>query len=102
MVAAYRRRLLRVQVYGIRRDRENSGWLTSMPVSTIVTGFPGPGGVSASTPTAARHHSLGTRGSEKSWTVERADGPVGSAVAQRVDALEGAETSLAAVVSGTT
>ena len=39
-----------------------------MPESTIVTAFPGGGGVSVSTPIAARHHSVGTSGSPKSFT----------------------------------
>ena len=46
----------------------NSGCATSMPESTIVTGRPAGGGVSVSTPTAARHHSVGTSGSAKSST----------------------------------
>src|SRR3954451_24477164 len=41
----------------------NSGCVMSMPESTTVTGFPGPGGSTRSAPIAARHHSLGTSGS---------------------------------------
>src|SRR3954454_23174953 len=41
----------------------NSGCVMSMPESTIVTGFPGPGASTRSAPIAARHHSLGTSGS---------------------------------------
>src|SRR3954464_7599690 len=41
----------------------NSGCVMSMPESTIVTGFPGPGASTRSAPIAARPHSLGTSGS---------------------------------------
>ena len=54
--AAERLRLLRVQREEIRRAA-NSGCVSSTPESTIVTGFPGPGGARPATPIAARHHS---------------------------------------------
>ena len=52
-----------------------------MPESTIVTGLPGGGGVRASTPIAARHHSVGTSGSSKSSSEAR--DPVRRAEAER-------------------
>src|SRR5256885_5563060 len=41
----------------------NSGWVGSVPLSTIVIGTPGPGGVARSAPTSASHHSCGSNGS---------------------------------------
>src|SRR2546421_9407127 len=41
----------------------NSGWVASVPLSTIVIGTPGPGGVARSAPTSASHHSCGSNGS---------------------------------------
>src|SRR6266542_4133120 len=44
----------------------------SIPESTTVTGFPGPGGFDESAPTAARHHCIGTSGSpDSTWAVIR-------------------------------
>ena len=68
-----------VSVFG--RPRK-SGWVTSMPESTIVTGRPGGGGVSVSTPTAVRHHSVATSGSEKSATASVPAGRFGAAEAE--------------------
>src|SRR6266480_550318 len=47
----------------------NSGWVGSVPVSTIVSGTPGPGGVARSAPTSASHHSCAWRGSVAPRTV---------------------------------
>src|SRR5690242_2496502 len=41
----------------------NSGCVGSTPLSTIVIGTPGPGGVARSAPTAASHHSCACIGS---------------------------------------
>ena len=38
----------------------NSGWVRSTPVSTTVTGFPGPGGSTVPAPIGATHHWVGT------------------------------------------
>src|SRR5581483_5529154 len=42
---------------------ENSGWVTSTPVSTIATGLPGGGACARSAPTAESHHSPACSGS---------------------------------------
>jgi len=55
----------------------NSGCPNETPESTMVTGTPGPGGVSVSTWTSARHHSVGTSGSVAS---SRARGAAASIV----------------------
>src|SRR5437762_437625 len=41
----------------------NSGCVGSVPLSTIVIGTPGPGGVARSAPTSASHHSCASSGS---------------------------------------
>src|SRR6478736_4053461 len=41
----------------------NSGWVGSVPLSTIEIGTPGPGGATRSAPTAASHHSCACIGS---------------------------------------
>ena len=46
----------------------NSGWVTSRPESTIVTGTPGPGGVTPSRPIWESHHSSAWSGSGVSVT----------------------------------
>ena len=69
--AAERLRLLRVERERGSSRPANSGCATSTPESTIVTGLPGPGGVSPATPIAARHHSVATSGSVKSVTLMR-------------------------------
>src|SRR5712691_1531553 len=53
----------------------NSGWLGSVPLSTIVSGTPGPGGVARSAPTSASHHSCASSGSVAPRTVAAAAEP---------------------------
>ena len=77
----------------------NSGWVTSIPESTIVTGVPAGGGVSVSTPTAARHHSVGTSGSAKSSTASVPAGRFG-ALRRRAPRARSARTTRAAAARG--
>src|SRR2546423_13643497 len=54
----------------------NSGWVGSVPLSTIVIGTPGPGGVARSAPTSASHHSCASIGSAALRTVAAAADPL--------------------------